>query len=439
LHAGSIAADLRGPVSGPTPITGAHWRDGAAKTITRGTWANGTAVTSVTANWRTGSQFTVSSISKLTTPSPGRVRITVTGTPTALVNGDTIGLYIPTSGSADGGFASFKNQAYRLADRSGTTTVTFNLQDTNGVYITPPAGTPANGTSWRVMECLNNKCQMRLSNSGTNNLANGDYVHLSGFSAPYAALNNAFGSPWLVTSTPTAPTATTAFLDVVGPTIGNPNSTTGNATGGTIQECYTSTCEYAITAAAHGFANGDRIFISGTGTSGGGATDIDNTTGNTWVIDDVTTNTFTLPGPGNSYQTWSAGGTASECFTSNCQVRIASASHGLAANDYVQIASVGGFTGANNSAALVASAPSASEFFLTGWGPGMTNATTAYTANTGTAQCLESGCQVYRFLAADGSQQTRSITNCVTERTGINAATTTAATTISCPARPPTT
>jgi Flp pilus assembly protein TadG len=426
LHVGStLAASLRGPAQGPTSITNAHWRNGTSKTITGGSWKNGAAVTSVTANWRTGSEYTISAITKITSPAT-RTRITVSGTPSTLVNGDVVGIYTPSSGSADGSYASYKNKAYILADKSSASPWTFNLKDMSGNYVVPPSsGSPTNGTSWRVTECLNTQCQMRLSNSsGSNNLANGDYVHLSGFGAPYANLNNAFGTPWQVTSTPTAPTSTAAFINVVGPTLGNPNYTTTDATGGTIQECYTSTCEYAVTATAHGFAAGDRISIINVTTSGGGATAVNNTSSNTaWTIGTVTTNWFTLPGLGNAYAFWSSGGAAGKCYNTNCQVKITSASNNLVANDPVQIASVGGFTGANNSAATVASIADTSIFYLTGWGPGMTNATSSYSSNTGTAQCLKPGCQVYRFLGADGSYHNSTISNCVTERVGTNATT----------------
>jgi len=253
-------------------------------------------------------------------------------------------------------------------------------------------------------------------------------VHLTGFSTPYTALNNTFGTPWRVTATPTAPTSTNAFINVVGPTLGSPNSTTTAASGGTIQECYTATCEYAITAAGHGFTNGDKVTILGTTTSGGGATAINNTSGTIgWTIANVTTNTFTLPGLGNIYATWSAGGTASKCYNTNCQVKVTSTNHDLAANEYVQILSVGGITGVNNTSTTgtqVASVVDTNNFYLTGWGPGLTGGTGNYTANTGTSQCLKNGCTLQRFLDAGGSTyQIRTISNCVTERIGANATT----------------
>jgi Flp pilus assembly protein TadG len=300
VYVGDYADTLRGPVTPQATITAATWKKEAA-------------VSSVSATWRTGSQFTVSTVSKVS----GRVRITVTGTPTALVNGDTVGLYLPSSGSANGSFASYRDKAYRLANRSGTSTVTFDLQDTSGAYVAPPAGS-TNGTSWRVQECLNSLCQMRLSSSGSNNLTGDDWVHLTGFGSPYSTLNNAAGSPWQVASSPSAPTSSTAFLTVVGPTIGSPNYTTTAATGGTIQECFTDTCEVKITAASHGLsANGEHVEISSMPSAWG---TLNYATTPSWPIESLSGNDFILTGSvGPNYTTaYSSTAGRAQCLTQGC-------------------------------------------------------------------------------------------------------------------------
>ncbi len=189
----TMAETLRGPISDYVTASAATWRKGASNT-------------SVGATWRSGVEYTVSTISR---PSGTRTRITVTGTPSTLANGDSIGLYTPSSGSADGSFATYKSKVYILADKSGTTTATFNLKDTSGNYVAPPGSGATNGTSWRVNECLNAACQVRISvGSGNLNLAAGDYVNVTAMSANYAFVNNAsLNSPWVVQSTPT-PTST---------------------------------------------------------------------------------------------------------------------------------------------------------------------------------------------------------------------------------------
>jgi hypothetical protein len=214
-----------------------------------------------------------------------------------------------------------------------------------------------------------------------------------------------------------APTSTTfVLLDSNGPAV----TSTSNGTGGSASECITDTCEVQVTTTSnHGFANNDRIYISGVS----GMTQINNSTGSTWAIGSVGSNTFILPGTlGPNFSNYSSSGTASECYVSNCQVKFTSAGHGLADGDFVEIASVGGFTGANTTASQVSSATS-TEFYLSGWGPGMTNGNVAYTANTGQAQCLREGCQKYRYYSASNNYQIRPISNCVTERTGTHAAT----------------
>jgi Flp pilus assembly protein TadG len=296
VYAGSYADSIRGPVTG-------------AKTITDATWKNGSAVNSVSANWRTGSEFTVSTVSKVS----GRVRITVTGTPDALVNGDTVGLYIPSSGSANGSFSTYRNKAYKLANRSGTSTVTFDLQDTSGNYVSAPSGS-TNGTSWRVQECLNSLCQMRLSNSGSNDLSGGDWVHLTGFGSPYSALDNAAGSPWQVASSPTAPTSTAAYLTVVGPTLGSPNYTTSDASSGTIQECFNNTCAVQITSSGHGLSNGGYVQISDVS----GMTGLNQSGNTSWQVEGVSGDNYLLTSSiGPSYSDYSSGGVG-QCLTQGC-------------------------------------------------------------------------------------------------------------------------
>jgi hypothetical protein len=174
-----------------------------------------------------------------------------------------------------------------------------------------------------------------------------------------------------------------------------------------------------VTTANHGLSSGDYVDISGATVANSGTSM--NSTSTAWTISNAAAATFYLPGSGYSYRDWSSGGSVGECFNSTCQVKITSAGHGLSAGDAVQITSVGGFTGVNNSGTAVHTVAStaADDFYLTGWGP--TLGSSNYTANTGSAQCMVQGCLKYRFLAADNSYQIKTISNCVTERTGAQA------------------
>jgi hypothetical protein len=175
-----------------------------------------------------------------------------------------------------------------------------------------------------------------------------------------------------------------------------------------------------VNATAHGFANGDYVYITGATVSGSG-TSINNSS-NTWTIANKTTNSFELPGSGYNYRDRSSGGTVSECFNSACQMKITSAAHGLSSGQYVQILSVGGFTSVNNSsnASYQVASPSANDFYLSTFGPTLSTSQT-YTSNTGKAYCLAAGCQKYRYTSAAGSTQIRNISDCVTERVGADA------------------
>jgi hypothetical protein len=148
-----------------------------------------------------------------------------------------------------------------------------------------------------------------------------------------------------------------------------------------------------------------------------------NNSSGSWSIESVTTNTFLLPGEGPTYRDWSSSGAAAECFNVGCHVKVTSAAHGLSASEYVRIASVGGITGLNNGAGASWQITSVSgdDFWLNTWGPGLTNGHSNYTANTGAAQCLASGCVEFRYTDNAGGTKIGTASNCVTERQGAEA------------------
>jgi hypothetical protein len=401
LHAGTMADALRGPVAGPTAITGAHWRNGNARSISGGSWRVGSARSISTASWQNGSARTITQITKLTSPSPAKIRVTTSGN-----HGYSNGQFVRITG-ANGSYSGFNNAIYAVETAS---TTAYYLRDiTNTSYITPPSGS-SNASAGSSQRCYTSSCEVQVTTSSNHGFSNGDLINISGVSG-MTQINKSSTTTWTISGA----SGSNFILDgSTGPSYGNYSS------GGSASECYTATCQYVVTANSHGFSDGDYIYISGTSASGGTA--INNSSGNTWTIADVTTNTFTLPGPGMSYAIWSSNGTASKCFTSNCLVKVTSSSHGLTDGDYVEITSVAGFTGANTTASQVSGATS-TEFYLSGWGPGMTNANNAYSSNTGQAQCLQEGCEKYRYYSASNNYQIRSISNCLTERRGAHAAT----------------
>src|SRR5262249_9609201 len=113
LHAGAMAASLRGPVQGTTAITGAHWREGTAKTISGGSWRNGTAKTVSGATWKNGTAKTTSTITKVTSPS-SRIRVT-----TSTTHGYTTGQFVRITG-ANGSYTGLNNNIYYVETVSTT-------------------------------------------------------------------------------------------------------------------------------------------------------------------------------------------------------------------------------------------------------------------------------------------------------------------------------
>jgi Flp pilus assembly protein TadG len=168
-----------------------------------------------------------------------------------------------------------------------------------------------------------------------------------------------------------------------------------------------------ITSNGHGFSNGDYVRI----TNVSGMTQLNN---KIFTVANKTTNTFQLSGVnGSSYSNYSSGGTIQKCFTSTCEVRVTSNSHGLSNNDYVYIVGVNGMTQINsaaNTAWKISNVTSTTFTLNTSTGPSYTD----YTSG-GQAYCTVAGCEYYRFTSAAGSVRVLQISTCVSERAGANA------------------
>ncbi len=405
IHLGSYADAIRGPVTGPTDITGAAWRDGTAHSLIANTgWrVGGVGRTVSAASWRNGSAFTVSSITKLT--GPARIRVT-TSSNHGYANGDTV--YIS---GANGSYTGLNGGIFKVADRTTTSPYTYTLYNVGTTtYTTPPAGS-TNSTAGASQRCFDTVCDVRVTTSAVHGFAANDFVRITGVSG-MTQLNNGTNQSWVIKAAPS--TTTFTVVGLTGP------STSNWTSGGTASECYNAECRFVVNATAHGFSNGDYVYVNGATVSGSGTSM--NNSSNTWTIANVTTNSFQLPNSGYSYRDWTSGGTASECFNAACQMRITSTNHGLSSGGYVQILSVGGFTSVNNTsnASYQVASPSTNSFYLSTFGPTLSTSQT-YTSNTGQAFCLAAGCQKYRYTSRAGSVQIRDISNCATERVGADA------------------
>ncbi|MBI1360961.1 MAG: hypothetical protein GC155_11845 [Alphaproteobacteria bacterium] len=245
--------------------------------------------------------------------------------------------------------------------------------------------------------------------SNSHGLSNGDYIYIAGVHG-MTQLNN---KEYLVSD------VTSNTFKLKSPSSGNYiNSSyySSYSYNGTIQKCFDKDCEVQVTSSGHGFSNGDFVHID----SVHGMTDINNNYNQSWTVTNVASDTFILSGSnGPNYSDYSYSGTATECFTASCEVRVTSASHGLSNNDYVYITGVSGMTDINTSGnnSWQISDVTGSTFILDGsQGPRYSNY-----SNSGKAWCLKEGCEYYRFTNASGSTRVKQISDCVSERTGAHA------------------
>jgi len=167
-----------------------------------------------------------------------------------------------------------------------------------------------------------------------------------------------------------------------------------------------------ITSAAHGFANGDKVYISGVN----GMTQLN---GKVYTVAGTATNTFQLSGVnGTGYSTFSTSSSSKviKCLSNNCEIIVTSNNHGFNNNQVIYITGVSGATGLNNLAWTVIN-KTTNAFTLSGTvGPNFG----AYSSG-GSAWCTTSGCEYYRFFNSSGTEKVHRISTCVTERTGANA------------------
>lgn len=277
----------------------------------------------------------------------------------------------------------------------------------DGSAKTVTAATWKNGATKSISGVT--KASQAVVTSNGHGFANNDYIYITGVS----------GMTQLNTKRYQVANVTTNNFKIKNADTGayiNSSSYSTYSSGGTIQKCFTQTCEVRVSASSHGFSNGDFVYVTGVG----GMTQINNSAGTTWVVKDSAASTFILTGTtGTTYSNYSSGGTAQECFTSTCEVRVTSAAHGLANNEYVQITGVAGMTQINTSGnnSWRVKDVAASTFILeTTIGPNYSN----YSSG-GASQCLRYGCAFQRFTNNSSTVLIKPIGLCATERLGSEA------------------
>lgn len=187
---------------------------------------------------------------------------------------------------------------------SAPSTSKFILSGSNGPAVT----STTDGTGGTASECFNNECKFVVAAS-SHGFSNGDFVYITGSTVPSGGSSsgttiiNTAGSTWTIADV----TTNTFTLPGNGPTYRD------QATG-TVQECFTSTCEVKVTAAGHGLSNSQYTQITGVG----GMTSLNQSGNTSWQVHNVSGNDFILTSSvGPSYSNYTSGG-QSQCLLNGC-------------------------------------------------------------------------------------------------------------------------
>ena len=225
VHVGSthvnsgVVEDLRGALTGTTPISAANWRNGATttKTITEAGWrttAGGKTIANAGTNgsggidWRWGPSRNITGFTKVS--SNTRIQVT-----TSANHGYSNGEFVRLTGITTGSYTALNNNIYLVADKTNTTFNLRNVGDT--AYITPPAGTTS--TTGASQRCHDSVCNMGVTTtSAFTGLAAGDFVNITGTSGFPGSLspnyiNNSATTTWVVAAVPSTTRFTLSNLD----------------------------------------------------------------------------------------------------------------------------------------------------------------------------------------------------------------------------------
>lgn len=148
-----------------------------------------------------------------------------------------------------------------------------------------------------------------------------------------------------------------------------------------------------ITASAHGFVNGDKVFIRGIS----GMTQMNN---RIVTVASAATNTFATGVNGSGFSNYSSSSSdwATKCATSSCEVVVTSNSHGLSTGDTVYISGVSGMTEINGVAYTVTKIDNNTVKLDGAVGTGYG----AYTSGGTMTPCKTSACEVVVTSASHG-------------------------------------
>lgn len=183
-----------------------------------------------------------------------------------------------------------------------------------------------------------------------------------------------------------------------------------------------------VKANAHGFQNNDYVWLTGVSSSGGGSSLASRVNNKAYRVQRVDANNVRLQTWNGSswvdystsgYNNYSSGGTLRKCVVSTCEVVATSANHGLQTGENIRIADVRGLT-VLNSDNRSATRLDKDTFVVNGLLPDSVGSQTYSSASADYVQCLELGCQFYKFTNYYGATRIQEVSTCVSERIGTN-------------------
>ncbi|WP_288759686.1 TadE/TadG family type IV pilus assembly protein [uncultured Brevundimonas sp.] len=181
-----------------------------------------------------------------------------------------------------------------------------------------------------------------------------------------------------------------------------------------------------VKANGHGFQNNDYVWLTGVSSSGSGSSLASRLNNKAYRVQRVDANNVRLQTWNGSswveystsgYTNYSSGGTLRKCLVSTCEVVATSPNHGLQTGEDIRIDDVRGLT-VLNSDDRSATRLDKDTFVVNGLLPNTVGSQTYSSASTDYVQCLELGCQFYKFSNYYGSTRIQEVSDCVSERIG---------------------
>lgn len=181
-----------------------------------------------------------------------------------------------------------------------------------------------------------------------------------------------------------------------------------------------------FTSNAHGLNDESYVWLTGVSSVSGSGSNLSNLNSRAYRIDRIDANKFSLERWNGSswvkvdtswgYRAYNSGGRVYPCHVSSCEVVVTSDNHGLSTGEDVRIDRVRGMTGINGDSRSVTRLTE-NTFILNGAiGPQIDQ--TYETRDSDYVQCLELGCQFYKFRNYYGNNLVKEVSTCVSERPG---------------------